>query len=263
MALGWGIGFFIAIMVGMILLRIFFKTAFKIMSIIWFVLFLAGIALSILVYADVKSMRDTCPEMPPVFLAEDDDEILAGMKMNVGEEAQEKTLKDMFITDTAKYQEEYDKNEFEDMLEDEHCKIALFNMGIFQNFSDMDFSDEFSMPVDIVIEIIESNSPVDVLIDHKADEEGLTQSEKQDLRERLSDEIGTPVQLKSFLFAGLIAAATDQEGPSFLIKNFQEDSIRVRKETILFKFMKYMPYSLFDEMIGKMMPKEVENGNSG
>ena len=262
MALGLGIAILIAITVGMILLRMFAKTAFKIFSIIWFVLFLAGIAFSLLVYADVKNMRDACPELPPVFLAVDDGDMLAGMKLNT-EGDQETTTMDMFLTGMDEYQAAYDEDEFKAMLEERHCKIAMFEIDIFQNFSDVKLSEDFSIPTDVIIDVIKSDSPIDVLVDYQADEEDMSSSEKNDLKDEIRDELGTPVQLKGFLFAALIATATDQEGPGFLIKNFNEGNIRVRKETITFKFMKYMPYSLFDEAIEKMMPKEGENGASG
>ena len=223
-------------------------------------LFLAGIAFGLLVYADVKNMRDNCPEMPPVFLAVDEGEVLAGMKLNI-EGDQEMTTMDMLLADMSEYNDEYD--DFDGMLEDRHCKITMFEIDIFQNLSDVKFSDEFSIAPDVVVDIIKSDSPVDALADYRADEEDMSSSERNDFKDDISDEIGTPVQLKGFLFAALMATATDQEGPGFLIKNLNEGNIRIRKETITFKFMKYMPYSFFDEIIEKMMPKEEENGTSG
>jgi len=253
---GWGIGILVAITVGMILLRMFFKTAFKIVSIIWFVMFLAGLAFGILIYVDVGNMKESCPENSPVFLAEDEGTILTGMKLTL-EGDQEMTTQDMFITDIDKFQEEYE-NDFENLLETEYCKIVLIDIDIFQNFSDIELSSDFLIPPKIIVDIIKSDSPVDVLADYQADEEGLSASEKAEFEDQIGDEIGTPVQLKGFLFAALVGTALNQEGPGFMIKNMNNGNIRVKKETLLFKFAKFLPYSMFEDTLNNMIPTEGE-----
>jgi len=184
MVIGWMIGIIIAMFVILILLRIFFKTAFKILSIIWLVLFLASVAFAILVYADMNYMRKNCPEMPPVFLLQEEGDILAGISVGATDGGEELS-DDAFISDLSGFQESYDEKDFDDLLEKDHCKIAVFNSSVFDKIESINFSESFSLPKDFFMGILRANNPIEYFIDRKADEEGLSEQEKQDMQEEL------------------------------------------------------------------------------
>ena len=130
--LGWGIWIFIALTVAMLIVRKFFKTAFRIVSIIWFVVFLACLGFGILIYADIKEMQESCPEMPALLLLEDKGKILAGMEMAFGSENQTQEAEDLFLKSLSKYQTAYENNDFSGILEKDHCTIVFFNISLFE-----------------------------------------------------------------------------------------------------------------------------------
>ncbi len=255
MVIGWVIGVIIAMFVILILLRVFFKTAFKILSIIWLVLFLASMAFTILVYVDMRDMRENCPAKPPLFLLQEDGELLAGINMGAATGGGGEMTADAFIADLGKYQESYDKKDFDELIESDHCKIAVFNASVFYDLPNITFSEDLTIPNDFFMGILRARNPLDYFIDRKAAEEGFSESEKQSIRQEFDREMGTASKMRGMIFVGMLGTATAEYGPAFAIEKYGERKIEVFKETITFKILKYMPYSIIDEATKGVMEK--------
>ena len=253
-----GIIIIVVLTVLMVLVKIFFKNVFRIISIIWLVVFIASVVLGLLIYADVADMRKKCTTMPPAILVEENGNVLAGFAF--GGEG-EPTLLD----DIADFQEARDSDDFDALLAEKHCKIAFVNMSAIENISEVRFAEDSALPGDMVISIIRSDDPAgdfaEYLVREGKEEGGLKGlatnflgpiSEgvaKNDIR----SQFGSDLEIKAAFFGGAFVTSLDDEGPSFLFGNFKEGEIEVFEETILFKTIKFFPASLFDKMLDNAM----------
>lgn len=227
----------VAITVLMIIFRIFFKPAFKVVSIIWFVFFLATVAFGILAYADIKDMQERCPEMPPVFLLEDGGSILAGINMKIEEGNGGLSGDDVFISDLSRFQQAYDNDDFSAITEKEHCKAAVFRLQTFEFIESINLTEGISISKSTIWDVLRSDSPVQELAEDNVEVEGIESVE---------------TQIKGFIFATMFAKALEQKGASFATSNLKNGNIKVYKETITFKVLKHAPVSLMDELTSRL-----------
>ena len=54
------------------------------------------------------------------------------------------------------------------------------------------------------------------------------------------------------MFAALFAKAVDEKGPGFVIESFNQGRIRMAKETLTFKLIKFMPASFINDAAERM-----------
>ncbi len=243
MVIGWVIGAIIAMFVILILLRIFFKTAFKILSIIWLVVFLASVAFTILVYVDMRDMQEKCPEMPAVLLLEDEGKILAGIKMDISGEGGEISGEDAFISSLKRYQDAYEEEDFDKLLEEEHCRIAIFQLSAFEGLDSITIGEDIEISTNKVFAVLRADDPAGELFTQGVSAAGIS---------------FTAAQLKGVIFAGMFAKALEEKGPGFLIGAFNEGKARTAKSRITFKILRFIPKSLLDEIIEKIPAGEGE-----
>ena len=227
----------VAITVMMIIFRLFFKAAFKIISILWFVVFLATIALGVLVYADVKDMQERCPEMPPVFILEDEGKILAGINMKIEEGNGGMSGDDVFISGLGKFQDAYDQNDFRRITEEEHCKAAVFRLQTFDYIKSINLTNDIKISRATIWKVLRSDNPAEELAAEDISMEEIDSAENQ---------------VKGFIFALMFAKALEEKGASFATSNLKSGNIKVYKETITFKVLKHAPVSLMDELTSRL-----------
>jgi hypothetical protein len=243
MVVGWGIGFAIAMIVVLILLRVFFKTAFKILSIIWLVVFLASVAFAILVYVDIKDMQEKCPELPAALLLEDEGRILAGIRMDVSGEGGEISGEEAFVSSLKRYQTAYDEEDFDKLLEEEHCRIVIFQLSAFEGLDNITIGEGIEISLEKVFAVLRADDPAGELFNGGISVGGAN---------------FTAAQLKGVVFAGLFAKALDERGPGFVIEAFNEGKARTAKSRMTFRILRFMPKSLFDEIMEKIPSREGE-----
>ena len=254
--IGWGIGIIIASLVVLILLRMFFKTAFKIVSIIWLVLFLASIAFGILVYVDMKDIREVCTELSPVVLLQDEGNIIAGMDADISQGGEMGSI-DAFIDDLDQFQDAYDDKDFDELLENDYCRIAIFNTSVFDVLDEITFSDELTIDKDVFLGILKASNPIEYFVDKQGDKDSLSAQEKEILKQGMEEQIGTANKLKGMIFAGMLGKAMEEFGPSFILEQYGDKKIEIFKESITFKILKYVPYSVIDDAMEKVTGEEV------
>ncbi len=96
------------------------------------------------------------------------------------------------------------------------------------------------------IEVLNSNTPLDLLAQKLSDSEGQSKSFYYDsLKEQFSDQ-----SLKSALFAS--ALGEEMQDPMFLFKAYSSNNMEVYPRTILFKVIHFVPPSFLNAIAGRV-----------
>jgi hypothetical protein len=240
--IGWGIGLLIGVTVIMMLLRIFFKTAYRVITIIWFVIFLGGLAFGILIYSDAKEFTQGFAENESLFLLESEDEIIAGFLMTPDQEEHGA------INLNESIRQEYKDADYEAM-QGNFFKLMIFNETCFDDLSDLELGDDFIITKDIVFSIIKSDESLDDYADWIIATRGYSSEVKGAIIDNLAEEgIESDDHMKGFLFRFVYSAA-NTEDPSFLIKKYRDGKVTIYEETLIFKLMKNLPEFLIKDLI--------------
>lgn len=259
MILGWGIVVIIIITVIMLLLRFFFKTAFKIISIIWFIVFLATVAFGILVYMDAKDFSENFPNNDNAFLLDYGGAISAGIVMHGSEEPE-------ILGDVSKLAEYYENNEIEAMrAEGEYYKVMICNESCFEGVRDVEISG-YNISKGVALEVLNADDSISRYVDILIENEGLSVDVKGDVVSQLAEDQGirTDAKMKGMMFGILFFAMTQQQGPFFIINQFKAGNLMIHEETLIFKLIKVFPQKVFEEIFEKIDQKmeDLENGSS-
>lgn len=240
MALGWGIAILVAITVIMLIVRIFFKTAYKIIMIIWFILFLGMIVFGILIYSDAKDFSQGFSENKSLFLLEAEEEILAGFYTYKEDSEIVVGVEDI----NSKYQ---DQN-FEGILGDEYFKMFVVNETAFDDLGIIEMQG-FNVTSEEVLEVIKAEDVVNAYQD-MIEDKGYTDD--------AVDEMDTD-KIKGLLF-GVMFSIANKDDPTFLFTNYRNGNIRVYEESLIFKLIKNFPEFLMEDVMEKIEVQK--DGNS-
>ena len=228
--IGWGVGILIAVTVIMLILRIFFKTAYRVITIIWLVIFLGGLAFGILIYQDAKEFTTGFSENSSLFVLESEGEILAGFYTDHAEEA-------MLVENVNEVNVKYQANDLDGIMEmDDYFKILIVNESSFEGL-EVEI-DDFNITSEDAFGVIKAEDPVgayeELLLEHGHTDAG--------------SEAENSVKIKNFLF-GLMFSVANQQDPTFVFTNIRSGNIKVYEETLIFKLLKNFPEFLIKDLI--------------
>ncbi len=230
-----GIIIVVIMTVAMILVRVFFKNLFRIISIIWLIMFVVMVVFGLLIYADAVEMKEKMAEMPSLFLLQQDGRIRAGFSV-MGEEPE-------LIEKPRSFQQSYNDQEYDSILGSTYYKVFIFDFSIFNDTETLDI-DEFSIPIETVSDIIRANSSNDVFTEYIMGDGNAVGMN--------FDEIGTDANLRNILFVTLFGKKVEEKGPAFLLEGIKQEEIEVQKESIIFKTIKYFPSSILQKAMEKV-----------
>jgi len=245
MAIELGIAVIIAITLVMILLRIFFKTAYKILSIIWFVMFLGSVAFGILIYQDAKDLSENFADSENIFLLESGGEMLAGFVTKGGDEPEA-------VENLDKLQEYYEKNNFDAVLKTgDYYKMLIFSEDCFDTVSEIELGDGINISKDLLLDIMKSDNPIDLYADWLMEQRGYPSEFRGAMVKSLEEDAGitSSAKLRSVFFRMLFTAANLQQ-PFFIIDSYRNGKIIIYEETLTFKLIKNFPDFILEELIG-------------
>jgi len=156
----------------------------------------------------------------------------------------------------------FQDKDYKSMKWDNYKIFIIFN-GTFDFLANNVEMGEKEYSREFIIKLIESDNPIDLFVeelmkDFKGDEE-YADKQRESYIEQIKENYGDDHAIKAIAFSSLITAGTKQEGPMFLIGNFQYGNIIIYKESMLFKVAKYTPPA-YTKMI---MERGEENGNNG
>lgn len=242
--IGWGIGTLIAVTVIMFLLRTFFKTAYRIITIIWFVMFLGGLAFGIMIYFDAKEFTTGFADNNSLFLLESEGDIIAGFVMTPNQE--EHGAIEINETITQGYAEmDYDSI----IKSGGFFKLMSFNETCFDDLNQIEIGNDFFITTDIIFSIIKSDNSIEGYADWIIDSKGYSSTVKNSIIGNLEEDgIDANEKMNGFLFR-LIYSQANIEDPAFLIKKYRENKVVIYEETLIFKILKNFPEFLIKDLI--------------
>lgn len=224
-----GIIVLVAMMVTLVLARIFLKTFFRVLSIIWLVLFVAGAVFGLLVYADAMEMKEKMASMPSIFLLEKDGSLRAGFSA-MGEKPE-------LLESPSDFQDAYSAKDYSLIVGDKYYKAFMFRFEAFNSTPEIKINEEISIPMSVVSKAFSSESPSGEINGYLSGQG----NEEVDF-----SEFESSAEAKGVIFSILVTGLT-AENPVFLIKGIKDKNIIVYEETITFKALRYFPSFIFDK----------------
>ncbi|MBN2111959.1 hypothetical protein JW707_02555 [Candidatus Woesearchaeota archaeon] len=242
--IGWGIGILIITTVIMLLLRTFFKTAYRVITIIWFVMFLGGLAFGILIYYDTKEFTKGFSENDSLFLLESEGEIIAGFVMTPDQEEHGAVV----INETIR--QEFRNSDYDAMLRSGNFyKLMIFNETCFDNLDEIELGEDLNITKDTVFSIIKSEKSIDDYADWIISEKGYSPGVKFSIIQNLKEEgIEVDSQMKGFMFR-LVYSQANIDDSAFLIRRYRERKVIIYEETLTFKMIKKFPEFLIKDLM--------------
>jgi len=223
----------------------------KIISIIGLILTIIISIFGFVALKDAMEFKEKFPVEPNLFLLVDNTDILAGAKNLMHEDdpipitSEEKTVFQQFI----------DNNDYESLI-GRNYKVFLVQMSTFDKAPEGEIGDT-GFTKKQAIEALEEDSTKDWFIDMSLEKMDIPEELRDRAREQLEEEAfeeEAPDEeaLRSNMFFLLLAAISETEGPTFIIKEYQAENIDVYPETILFKFIKIVPESVVEKLETKI-----------
>ncbi len=232
MAFEIGLAIVIAVTVAMILLRVFFKAAFKVISIIWFVCFLGAMAFTVLIYMDASDIRKNFAESDNLYLLESEGEILAGFVTKGAVEPEMLSSLDEII-------KKYESSDFAGILAGgKYYKMITINEKSLEGLGEIDLV-QLKISAEDAFRIIKSEEAAEdyrqLLAEKNFTDEGAESSNAE--------------KVKGLMFYFLYSQASIEQGPMFLVDNIKSGLVKVYEETLVFKIIKRFPTSMVKNMI--------------
>lgn len=235
-----------------------FQTGFRMMSVITLVSSLTVLILGIFLYLDVTEFNDKFYTSPNMFMLVDNSTVLTGF-YGVMESDKEKPhfFTEEMIEDMEVWYEEGDY----DSMKGDNYKMFIVEIKAFEDVENITIDDTV-YELEYLHSIILSDTPTEDFADGVIEREKIPDDKreavKQDLIKQTREDIGDDSAFRGAVFAsGLLGSAFEEQGAFFLLKNFQYDMVKIYKEGMLFKTMKYMPLPYLEFL----MRGEGEDGN--
>ncbi|MBN1156586.1 hypothetical protein JXA85_03160 [Candidatus Woesearchaeota archaeon] len=216
------------------------RGAFRIISSVIFLLFLAMMTMSILIVYDAYQMKKSLPGSSNIFMIKDGDMLQGGFEGKLGD-----ALEIVFFDRNAveEYQEYYSAGDMKSILETDY-KLFIFDMKAF---------DELNWPLDtgqddiskeLMFEIMRSNEPLKIYVDAiYPDSEAGSEAIRKSILSGLS--IEDEYNIKGVFLNMLFAKAMDEKDAVFILEEYRAGNLIIYPETIVFKFVKSVPTGLY------------------
>jgi len=236
----------VVFLIVMFILRKFVKWAFRIVSFIFLISFVLSLVLGFFVYQDMKELSRGWPDSDKLVLLANDD-VYAGMITTFGEGGEP-----VFVENVANYQAAYQDKDYQTIL-GANYKLFIFKLSMFEkNDEELDFSGEKISQTEI-INAIESSDSIDFIA---GELDGNTGS-KEEWKSEVIGEVGGDAMFKGLLF-GLLLQNKMMKDPLFVFKQYSRGNVVIYPESITFKLIKALPFSLIEGIAEKVIGEAEE-----
>ena len=202
------------------------KSMFKWVAYIAAVLWILGMVVGVMVYSDATDLKEKFADSEKLFLLEVDGDIETGFHGVMKEKEQPVMLSEEQI---SKYDEFYDKEEYSSML-GTYYKMFIVNNSAFDDLESVNLGEQ-ELEKEVVFEILQSDDAAAVFSEEVGGKVSMSDSE-----------------LKGNLFGALIMESMEKEGSIYIVRQIHDGNIRIYPETAMFKFVKYIPISLVNDI---------------
>lgn len=231
----------VVFLIVMFILRKFVKWAFRIVSLIFLISFVLSLVLGFFVYQDVNELRQGWPDSDKLVLLAND-EVYAGMITTFGGGKEP-----VFIENVDNYQAAYQNENYQEILGSGY-KLFIFKLSMFEkNDEELDFSGS-KISQRALINAIESDDSIDFIADELAEDVGSKESWKSEV----IGEIGGEAMFKGALF-GVLLQNKMMKDPLFVFKQYSRGNVVIYPESITFKLIKALPFSLIEGIAKKVI----------
>ncbi|MFO8016468.1 MAG: hypothetical protein R6U32_05165 [Candidatus Woesearchaeota archaeon] len=228
---------------------VFFALVFAVLKSIWKafvlavgILFIVFSVTAVLAILDAREFGRQIQSSPHLFLLEEDGRPLAAMEDVMSKRGASVPTEEEF----SEYSRLYSEGDYEGLLEDNY-RVFVVSTSAFDDLPSGSFgeSDSFGKPA--IMEMLRSDNAVDVFIDKTIEESKAPKEQIPLIRDKLEDEAPEEAKLRSSLFSLLLQASLEDAGPMYILEEYKEGTISIYPETMLFRFLNYMPSSVLDK----------------
>ncbi|NOZ81092.1 MAG: hypothetical protein GXP63_05455 [DPANN group archaeon] len=230
------------------LLHHFFPRLGRVLFWLSTLLFIITLAGGVFLFLDAREFREQMAVGKNTFLLEKDGRLLAGMEL-----ASPDLDRVTFFTgpDLIPMQQDLDDRDLASLKGDSY-KLFLFSTDAFSTIGDVQI-DRKSYPVSSLLGLLSSDHPLDDFVQEQMGNTTIPPAQMnltvQAIQRRLG--IADPAGFKGYLFATLMGAAIQQDGPLFILDQFRRHHLTIHEETVMFRFLRVIPEGLFIDVVEK------------
>lgn len=206
-------------------LKSVFKGIAYIAGAFWIILMIIGI----FVYADATELNEKFAGSEKLFLLDIEGDISAGFYGIMDEKKQPKMLTQEQV---EMYDGFYKKEKYASIL-GSYYKVFIFNESSFSEIDKITFNG-YEIDNETLMEILASDNAAGYFSENVL--QGLA-------KVSVSDD-----ELKGNLFAMMVSEGMKKKGSIFLVKHIQTGNVQIYPESAMFKFIRYLPTWLLEDM---------------
>ncbi len=219
------------------------KWTFRIISLIFLIGFVLSLVLGFFVYKDLTDLKENWPDSDKLLLLAND-KIYAGMITTFGEGKEP-----VFVENLEDYQTAYQNKNYEVLLGSNY-KLFIFKLSMFEKSSEeIEFGDA-RISQQVIINAIESDDPYEFIASDLIEKGEI--SSKENWKSDMIKEIGDIVKFKGILF-GMLLQNEMAKDPLFIFKQYNQRNVIIYPESISFKLIKIVPFSLMEGVTKKVI----------
>lgn len=232
-----------------------------------------------LVYVDATDFYENFPNSSKTFYLGDGENLLAGVSMVSFTESNMTYIK---LKELEELEGSYSDEDFKDMIKDDY-KIFIFDISIFNESLEegMDFETGNLKPIHIdgdkLNESLYSDEPLDIIYGDFADDFIVQQVKagklpkqvienetwKENVKEEFIDLLQEnsdvpPGQARAMIFGFLLKSEINNDMVREMYLHYREGSLKIYKDTPMFKLLKFAPSSLINKILDKVSGKMEE-----
>ncbi|MBU0979612.1 MAG: hypothetical protein KJ709_02305 [Nanoarchaeota archaeon] len=231
--------FFLSLMVFFKFTKRFVKLLFMINIILMVIIGITGI----FVYMDAVNLKNRFPSDPKLMILEEAGIVLSAVRLKSMAEAPD-YIKE---AELLRYQQLINKDDYGSLLENNY-KIFVISIESLLPIDGIDIGEDV-LDQKNTLKLLHSENALRDLAKHLFREQtGVTEQILDFAEADLADQFGSSAELKSRLF-GIMLSQDLQEDGLFIIHEYKEDRIIIYPDTIVFRFMKFIPKKIVDELV--------------
>lgn len=278
MSFAMGIGIYVVVFAVLAILGfLLLKSVIKAIAIASGIIIVLTLIFGFLVYVDVKDMSQKLQTENKLVLLTDGNNVLTAVK--IGDMSNAKGDFTAMIKDgTIVFSQ---KSEFAslssslasknyDAILGNNYKLILVDIKTFDSVQNVRLFDKINMPAEEARSILRSNTPLDDFMNNDNNLVGLMgtntnldlmKQQKAALKQQFITQIGTEESIKAILAVSMFQTVA-KDNPDILIMEYQKGDIKVYKETMTFKLLKYVPVSMMKGFASKMSQSESNSSSA-
>ena len=207
------------------------KWIFKIIGLMFLIGFVLSLVLGFFVYKDLSELKQNWPDSNKLVLLAND-KVYAGMITTFSGDEEP-----VLIENVEDYQIAYQNKDYQTILGSNY-KLFIFKLSMFEKDEEIDFGDK-KISQDMVINAIENDNA------------------SKFIGESEQTEIKNGAEINGMLF-GLLLQSELTKDPLFIFKQYSKGNVVIYPETITFKLIKAVPFSLIEGIAKQVISKTEE-----